>query len=172
MQPTIQNISKEDILWVAGLLEGEGCFTLGTKAGGTRKARQLRLTCSMTDKDVILRLQTLVGGNVYLERRNKTRPQHKPLHVWSMTRRAQVVPLLEKILPHMGQRRTQRIVELLEYAQQFPPLYNNPQHGTKTMYSYHGCRCTDCRKAVADYTRKLREKRRQKHELQTLPQNS
>lgn len=49
-------ISVKDIIWLAGLLEGEGCFGLSGDVA--------RVTVAMTDRDVIDRVALLFGSNV------------------------------------------------------------------------------------------------------------
>ena len=47
-----------EIAWIAGILEGEGCFTCDTKT------TRLRVQCVMTDKDIIDRLHNIVGKGI------------------------------------------------------------------------------------------------------------
>jgi hypothetical protein len=49
-------LTIKDIAWVAGLIEGEGCFTFNK---GTP-----RLAIDMTDKDVLDKLASFIGGTV------------------------------------------------------------------------------------------------------------
>lgn len=49
-----------DLHWLAGLLEGEGYFGLGTKRGRT----VARFALGMTDKDVVVRAGELIGVSV------------------------------------------------------------------------------------------------------------
>lgn len=51
-----------DIFWLAGLLEGEGCF-LVRKSGGYKGS--IAIALQMTDKDVVERAATLLGGKLY-----------------------------------------------------------------------------------------------------------
>lgn len=46
-----------DLLWLAGLLEGEGCFNI-------RSDNRVRIAVEMTDKDVVERVAKLFGTNV------------------------------------------------------------------------------------------------------------
>ena len=154
--------------WVAGLLEGEGCFTFGPDSHRTlsKKCRQLRITCSMTDLDTIQKLHKTVGvGNVHPEsRKDKRRDYAKPLYVWSTGKRTDVVWLLNKIRPHMGIRRGARIDEILEYEKNNPPVYNQPiVHGTRRAYR-KGCRCQPCKDECARYARELRRSKNAKAE--------
>lgn len=143
-----------DIAWAAGIIEGEGTFSIG-------KDRTKSVIVRMTDKDVVLRLRSIFGGNftgphVYL-----SAPGRKPLYRWSVSRREEVVELLRAILPHMGERRTKRIKELLEFDEKFPRGYrtNAAQHGTISMYSNKKrCRCGECVDAWRQYQREYRKK--------------
>lgn len=59
-------ISQRDIGWAAGLLDGEGCFTLAR----SKTYRYPRIVCNMTDKEPLDKLQQLFGGNVHTIKRN------------------------------------------------------------------------------------------------------
>lgn len=157
-------MSEVETAWVAGLLEGEGCFTFGPWSNRKRVAptRNIRVQCSMTDLDTIEKLHQLTGiGNVQPEsRKDKRRPHAKPLYIWSAAKREDVIDLLVKIRPHMGERRGARIDELLKYAEENPPIYNQPVvHGTRRSYR-KGCRCDECRAEVARYARESRARKK------------
>lgn len=150
-------MSESDLFWVAGLLDGEGSFTLGAEGSGSNRLRQIRITCAMTDLDTLQRLEKLLGGHISKTPRiDKRYNNPKPLWVWNITKRAEVVPILEELHPLMSIRRQNQIAKLLRYADTNKPIYGVQRHGTKNMYTHRGCRCDDCRKAVADYARNLR----------------
>ncbi len=145
---------------MAGLLEGEGSFTLGAEGGRTSgpKVRQIQITCGMTDEDTIDKLHRTIGiGNVYKERRKDPRRAHaKQMYIFQASKRADVVPVMQAILPHMSERRSKRIQEILDYAEENPLIYNKPVIcGTRRAYR-KGCRCSECRAACAKYARDLR----------------
>jgi len=48
-----------DIIWLAGLLEGEGCFNVRPE-----KNDQARVSVEMTDKDIIERVSRLFDSNI------------------------------------------------------------------------------------------------------------
>ncbi|AYQ99129.1 HNH endonuclease [Mycobacterium phage BaboJay] len=157
-------MNEVECAWVAGILEGEGSFTLG--AAGQRKhgkrIQQLQVTCGMTDEDTIRKLHRIAGiGNVYLERRKDPRREHaKQLYVWQASKRLDIVPFLHQIRPHMSLRRGARIDELLAYADANPLLYHQPVVcGTRRAYR-KGCRCAKCRACMATYARDLRKRKR------------
>lgn len=40
----------------------------------------------------------------------------------------------------------------------------DPRHGLASTYNHHECRCPDCTRAIREYGRELRERRRQARE--------
>lgn len=97
--------NNQDLCWVAGLLEGEGCFT--TKNRG----RYISLCCHMTDLDVLQKLQKYVGGSICGPYQN-TQSHHKLRYHWSLSSKDSY-NLMKALLPHMCIRRKKRIEELL-----------------------------------------------------------
>lgn len=97
-----------DLYWLAGLLEGEGCFCYQCSPG---------IKLGMTDKDVVERVAKLFGRHTrgpYKYKANK-----KPVYyteVWG----AEAISLMEKVFPHMGHRRAMKINEIWERWQKAP----------------------------------------------------
>lgn len=146
-------LSETDVAWVAGLLEGEGYF-------GLRKTpnRALRITCDMSDLDIIQKLHRLCGGNISS---TKIRRDRKPIYPWALTVREDVVALCKLIYPHMGLRRRETIDTMIQFDRlhpKLPPKKRVPTHGTLTQYSSYRCRCSEC----SDAARRHRAKRREK----------
>jgi len=52
----LPSLSDVDCAWVAGLLEGEGCFHI-SKPGPNRPTGQLLIKCAMTDQDTVQKLE-------------------------------------------------------------------------------------------------------------------
>jgi hypothetical protein len=95
-----------DIAWAAGLIEGEGCFTVHSK-------KHPYLLLDMCDKDVIERLHSIFPyGNVrgpYLSKK----PNHKPR--WRFDAFGpKCRRIILDIYPYMCKRRKERINELME----------------------------------------------------------
>jgi hypothetical protein len=64
-------IRNVDIVWPAGLLEGEGSFGMS--------GRSIAIVLTMTDRDVVERAATLVDGRVYtLAEPRAGRPRKQP----------------------------------------------------------------------------------------------
>jgi hypothetical protein len=135
------DVLEVDRAWVAGLLEGEGCFFLS-------KAGRIGISCYMTDVDIINRLKEKTGlGNV-AGPFNPPNPKHKPHWRWTVTTRHQAVGLMEELHPLMGDRRKLKIAELIEYDRQNPAArYVGQVHGTVNSYANYGCRCDECKRA-------------------------
>jgi hypothetical protein len=92
------------ITWFAGLFEGEGTFTF---VHGKPK----RLAISMTDKDVLDRVEEYFGGSV--KSLVKRREHWKDAWIWSIYGENSV-DLARKILPYLGERRARRCREYIE----------------------------------------------------------
>lgn len=93
-----------DLARAAGILEGEGYF--GAKASGYTP----RVSCEMTDKDVVVFLHDLFGGTL---KEAAARQEN-----WKMTWRWTVsgiraAEVMRMILPYMFERRGTKIVGIL-----------------------------------------------------------
>ena len=101
----------EELIWLAGLMEGEGSFMLSTSSVQGRRYQHARMTVGMSDKDVVEHVARLFGTSVYAYTPKK--PPHKVIYS------AQVNGLkarwfMERLLPYMGERRAAKIREVLE----------------------------------------------------------
>lgn len=95
----------EDKIWLAGLLEGEGCFDL-------HRGKYPRVRVGMSDRDVVGRAATLFGSKVRLSL--KPRPNSAMWHAEISGSKAERV--MNEILPYMGARRSAKIAEILGWA--------------------------------------------------------
>src|SRR5262245_21513663 len=95
-------MADNDIMWLAGLLEGEGTFSV---TRGERSPRYTVQLC-MTDEDVVARAAAMLGTH-HIKQRNMTtagKPIFRtaifgPYALWWML----------QLRPHMGERRTRQI---------------------------------------------------------------
>ncbi|WDS52057.1 LAGLIDADG endonuclease [Microbacterium phage Caron] len=94
--------SRDDLIWLAGLLEGEGTFD-------AHRGRYPRVRLCMTDRDVVERAADLMGTSVRLSLRQA--PSTPTWNAELSGDRAAVI--MEAVLPLMGARRSQRIAEVL-----------------------------------------------------------
>jgi hypothetical protein len=97
--------NRDDLLWLAGLLEGEGTFDL-------HRGRYPRIRLGMSDRDVVGRVATLLGCRVRLSFRRA--PNSAIWHAEISGDRAAAV--MEEILPYMGARRSAKIATVLGHA--------------------------------------------------------
>jgi hypothetical protein len=97
-------MNEVDIAWAAGVLEGEGSFVF-------RNTNSCAVTCQMTDLDILEKLQKIFGGKIYS---TKKREVHwKDAWHWSIATSKDAVACMRAILPHMGNRRTKKILECI-----------------------------------------------------------
>ena len=99
--------SDLEVAWLAGLIEGEGCFTLHSEK------RHPYFLMDMTDQDVLEKAATLFP-NLFTLRgpyTNKNKSQHKPRYrVDAFGPKCRELMML--VYPHMGARRRLKIDEL------------------------------------------------------------
>jgi len=98
--PELDN--PDDVIWLAGLLEGEGSFDL-------HRGKYPRVRVGMTDRDVVGRAATLLGARVRVSL--KPPPYRATWHAEVTGWKAALV--MRAILPHMGARRSGKIAEVL-----------------------------------------------------------
>ena len=108
------------VAWAAGILEGEGCFSIHTRKDNGRK--QLAIHCEMTDEDVILELQSVLGvGSVCYRTNDKNRADNgkrKPSWILSIQSQQQIFNTLIRIGPFMKCRRGGKIAEMFEILEE------------------------------------------------------
>ena len=105
----------KDLFWLVGILEGEGWFgtnkrTHTLKSGEVKTYIEPVVHLQMTDKDVVERVGELIGSPV---RTHQARGNRKLLYRVSINGKKRAHPLMEQLLPHMGERRQERIREIL-----------------------------------------------------------
>lgn len=111
------NLTDTEIAWIAGLIEGEGSISIRNRGKDRYEVStappEISIKIAMTDKDVIEKFSKLVDKSYFsLKRKTVT---NKTVYQISVSQKEKVIYLLESILPHMGQRRTQRITEALQH---------------------------------------------------------
>lgn len=129
----MQHWTRENIAWLAGLVEGEGSI-VRYWGGGTGPAnRGLRggriswnLSIQMTDLDVVERAHEIAGcGTVGGPYQNKGdgKKKYKETWIWHVTRRAEVYAILVAIWPWFCKRRQEKATEALL---DLPPIGRQP----------------------------------------------
>lgn len=99
--------SKIDAAWIAGLLEGEGWFFA---AGHLRRCPSLSL--SMTDRDVVSRAARIFQRPMVGPYRNNGFSSKRQMWRVNLSGDDAVI-WMQRILPHMGRRRSTRIRDVL-----------------------------------------------------------
>jgi hypothetical protein len=100
----IREMSEVEVAWMAGLLEGEGYFA--------RHQGLPRIQLQMTDFDIIERAKEITGGCGSISKATDPRGGRKQAKRWELTGERAAI-LMERILPHMGSRRAEKIAEVV-----------------------------------------------------------
>ena len=98
-----------DIVWAAGLFEGEGSIT-----HAANYPKKTHLSLAMTDEDVMERFVDVIGcGKLYGPYCYKKKS--KPFWQWTIWKKSEVLRILKMLLPHFGKRRSQRAIEAINH---------------------------------------------------------
>lgn len=97
-----------DIGFVAGIIDGEGCFTINKYF----KNPQIGIQVQMTDKDTIFKLRDLTGLGTIVEIDRKT-ANWKTVWRWNVSKQKDSSSLMMTIYPLMSERRKIKIKECL-----------------------------------------------------------
>ena len=103
--------TEAEIAYAAGLFEGEGCITFSGKRPN-HPGKGARLQLAMSDHDVVERFAAIVGAGTVLVK-TSTPAHQKRQWVWCVVKYSEVVRIGEMLRPWMGQRRSQRLDEVL-----------------------------------------------------------
>ena len=113
--------TRESLAWLAGLIEGEGSFSI------TADCRYIRIKVKMTDEDVVRQAQLVAAmgtvGGPY-----DSGPRRKDQWQWVVTDSNEAYALMIALYPWLGQRRQARIREIT--PQWLSYRATNPRFGT------------------------------------------
>jgi hypothetical protein len=132
----------KDLYWVAGIIEGEGSFTVIYQS----KYPQISVQLKMTDKDVIQRTYDIVrsgkvNGPYYYK-------GGKPCWQWKIAVQKEAAAFMMTIYPLMCSRRQERIAELLTLWRQTPYREQRPcpkgHPLSEFTYDYGSRQCKQC----------------------------
>ena len=128
----------KDIIWLAGLLEGEGCFML-------KNEKYPRIVLGMTDEDIIVRAATLMKSRIYLSG-NMYRVQVDGVKAvaWMMT-----------LYTLLGKRRREsisKVIKIWKARSHYKRSFNRIQsmakcHPDKEMHALDLCNSCYCRQS-------------------------
>lgn len=107
-------LSELEIGWIAGLIEGEGSFSIKKSKRKHGYSCTPMVQLASTDKDVVDRLQTLVPAGSVCEPTRLTKGG-KQVYKWSLSSSDAVLDLLILLFPLMSGRRKTRIREILAH---------------------------------------------------------
>ena len=97
-------MKKDDLLWLAGLLEGEGSFMKGVPS----KPNSPIISCQMTDEDIIERVANLFSVSYCKRKVSEKNPKWNDLYS-VMLRGKRAVAIMQKLKPLMVKRRRLQI---------------------------------------------------------------
>lgn len=97
----------KDLNWLAGILEGEGCFSISQ----IDRYNYPKITMGMTDLDVISRVARILGTKVTGPYRVKEANRKLIYHISMLGKKAAHWMLV--LLADMGERRQARILEIM-----------------------------------------------------------
>jgi hypothetical protein len=100
-------ISPENLLWLAGYLEGEGAFHHQSKG-----RRQPTISVDTTDPEIALRVARLLRTRAYGPYPRQGRPRRKPEYL-IIAHHEGVPDLMRGLWPLMGSSRKRRITQVL-----------------------------------------------------------
>lgn len=131
-------MTDEELSWVAGILEGEGSFSFAriTKAG-KKTRRKLRIRLSMTDFDIVNRVKMLAAPHARIlldERSTQTfKDGYKRKDTYILTIEGFAAEgVMRAILPYMGHRRAEKIIECLAgWNDRLGPVWTPPTEKDK-----------------------------------------
>lgn len=116
--------------WLAGLWEGEGCFTMTKSQGRIRPCA----TLAMVDEDIIRRAQR-VGGTGTVASCGTPKGGRQEVWRWS-SYGYQAVALALRLYPYLGSRRKSRISEILGAWMSQPQPRNHQREKTHCRHGH------------------------------------
>jgi hypothetical protein len=120
------NLTETDIAWIAGLLEGEGYFGIDNRQRNYKVSKSPPapfIKISMVDEDIIQRLSKLLDKSYFSPSRKTVKD--KQVYTLHIGEKEKVLFILEKIIPYMGVRRSERIKECISHLQTWKEWVEN-----------------------------------------------
>lgn len=111
-------MNDADVIWLAGLLEGEGSFGVINFGNGSRGYGSAAISLNMKDRDVVERAAALMEATSIHE------AKPKKAH-WSTTYQFKItgkkaIRIMQLILPYMGKRRSEAIMDCIDHEAEKP----------------------------------------------------
>lgn len=114
-------ISNNDLHWLAGIIEGEGCFSVSVNR---KTAKTFKISVGMTDLDVITRVSRLLHGRTILHKNgNGIRDGYARKILYDITIQGpKAIGWMMTLYTLMGKRRRFRIKELILQWKNYNPI--------------------------------------------------
>lgn len=144
------NITDTELAWLAGILEGEGSFMMSRNVVNGKVYFYPRIVVGMTDKDIIDRVSKLFGTSTY-----KIPVVNGRKQAWrAQVSGAKSVQIMESLLIYMGDRRSNKINEILDlYRQTATSSNRRSKHNhssAKVRWGVYGTRNGSLKDAVVN----------------------
>lgn len=104
---------EQEIAWLAGILEGEGCFAIRSVRGYPSG----NVSMQSTDEDIVMRVYAAVefrgqmsGPHMYASQTFAKKPHWR----WHCTKKEDIIAICQTLYPFMGIRRREAITKLLD----------------------------------------------------------
>lgn len=114
-----------EIAWIAGLFEGEGSFCF-------HKGRARSIQISSTDRDVLEKVERVLGGKVYEIGRRLNKEHWKDAYIWRLPLKNSI-DFINDIKAYLGDRRTKRSEEFIKSLQEAQTKKIERNERTKTI---------------------------------------
>lgn len=123
-------MNTNDLYWLAGLIDGEGCFIAHSSHRGKYPLRQVRISLEMCDQDVVERVKVITGttSNVTL-RNSRPNRNHRPRYTVHLNG-TRAIQWALTMYPIMGERRKAAIVKMVNLWKQSPARSLRKKHLT------------------------------------------
>lgn len=106
--------TRMDLAWVAGVFEGEGCFSSGV----CNRSRSFVARIAMTDADVVERVHAILSLGI-LRWKPAAKAHHKAQRTWAVSGFEDVQAVMAALWPWLGTRRRARVREILSLARAY-----------------------------------------------------
>lgn len=104
-------MSKEDLAYIAGLFDGEGCISIDGEL-------KLRVCIMNTNSDIIYWVKEIFGGHTYLKPKNQA--QNKDNYEWKVTGN-KAVKVIRTLFPYLRIKKEEAIIAL-RFGKTLKPL--------------------------------------------------
>lgn len=112
-----------ETMWLAGLMEGEGCWSMRRPRKGNGRIG-LTVALQMNDQDMVERAKLIAdcGGGIHWR---SPRKSENPSWVWQVQALKPAVQLTLRLYPYLGSRRRAKIESLLDELSTIHPAVHS-----------------------------------------------